>query len=111
MAFIRLFAYVVLFVIKCRFPSSKSIADIIRYRYNDDTISKVRRLERLDFKSRKCKLDVEFLEICLSNKLRTLSVIKNDGWRPLRTHTASRAVPDPMRITSPIKNNKILILC
>lgn len=37
-------------------------------------------------------------------------IIRNDGWGHQRTHTASRSAPDPMRITSPIKNNKILIL-
>ena len=69
MALVRLFAYVVLFVIRCRFPSSKSVADIIRRRYNDAALSKVRKLEKLDFKLRKCKLDIEFLEICLANNL------------------------------------------
>ena len=69
MALARLFAYIVLFVVRCRFPSSKSVADIIRQRYDDATLSKVRRLEKLDFKLRKCKLDMEFLEICSENNL------------------------------------------
>ena len=69
MALARLFAYIVLFVVRCRFPSYKSVADIIRQRYDDATLSKVRRLEKLDFKLRKCKLDLEFLEICADNML------------------------------------------
>ena len=32
-------------------------------------MSKVRKLEKLDFKLRKCKLDIEFLETCLKNGL------------------------------------------
>ena len=63
------FAYVLLFAIKCRFPASKSVAEIIRSRYDADVLSKTRRLEKLDFKLRKCDLDVEFLQICLENNL------------------------------------------
>ena len=69
MALARLLAYVLLFVVKLRFPANKSLADIIRGRYNDDVLTKIRRLERLDFKTRKCNLDVEFLQTCLENKL------------------------------------------
>ena len=32
-------------------------------------MSKVRKLEKLDFKLRKCKLDIEFLETCLKSGL------------------------------------------
>ena len=66
----RVFAYILLFVTKCRFPSSKSVADIIRDRYDNDTLQKIRKLEKLDFKTRKCKLDVEYLQICIDNNLR-----------------------------------------
>ena len=65
----RVFAYVLLFVIKCRFPTNKSVADIIRERYNNDTLNKIRRLEKLDFKIRKRELDVEFIQICIENNL------------------------------------------
>ena len=63
------FAYVLLFVIKCRFPANKSIAEIIRRRYDGDVLKKIRRLEKLDFQLRKCDLDVEFLQTCLDNNL------------------------------------------
>ena len=66
----KVFAYILLFVIKCRFPSSKSVADIIRNRYDENTLQKIRKLEKLDFKIRKCKLDMEYLQICIDNKLR-----------------------------------------
>ena len=42
-------------------------AEIIGHRYNVKFLSKVRELEKLDFKIRKCKL--EFLETCLKNGL------------------------------------------
>ena len=69
MVLTRIFAYVLLFVIKCRFPANKSVADIIRSRYDENTLTKIRRLEKLDFKLRKCDLDTEYLEICLENNL------------------------------------------
>ena len=65
----RVFAYILLFVIKCRFPSGKSVADIIRARYDEETLTKVRKFEKLDFKVRKCQLDVEFIQLCVDNDL------------------------------------------
>ena len=69
MAWTCVFAYVLLFIMKCRFPANKSVADIIRGRYDEGTLTKIRRIEKLDFKLRKCELDVEFLQICLDNNL------------------------------------------
>ena len=69
MVLTKVFAYVILFIIKCRFPANKSIADIIRGRYDENTLQKVRRLEKLDYKLRKCDLDIEFLKICADNNL------------------------------------------
>ena len=63
------FAYVLLFVIKCRFPNNRSIADIIRRRYDGNVLKDVRRLEKLDYKLRKCDLDVNFLQVCADNQL------------------------------------------
>ena len=69
MVLTRVFAYVLLFVIKCRFPANKSVADIVCRRYGEGTLTKIRRIEKLDLKLRKCELDVEFLQICLDNNL------------------------------------------
>ena len=69
MVLARLFAYVLLFIVKCRFPANKSVADIIRGGYGKDTLAKIRSLEKVDFKLRKCDLDIEFLQICLENSL------------------------------------------
>ena len=64
-----LLAYVLLFAIKCRFPANKSVAEIIRRRYDGNVLTKIRRLEKLEFKLRKCDLDVEYFQICLDNNL------------------------------------------
>ena len=69
MVLTRIFAYVLLFAVKCRFPANKSVAEIIRRRYDKDTLTKIRRLEKLDYTLRKCDLDIEFLQICLENNL------------------------------------------
>ena len=69
MAFICVFAYILLFVIKCRFPANKSVAEIIRQRYDENVLKDIRRLEKLDYKLRKCDLDLEFLQTCWDNQL------------------------------------------
>ena len=43
----QVFSYVLLFIIKCRFPSHKSFAEIIRHRYNGKVLPKVRKLKSL----------------------------------------------------------------
>ena len=59
----------VLFVIKCRFPATKSVAEIIRKRYDGNVLKDIRRLEKLDYKLRKCMMDIEFLKTCVENQL------------------------------------------
>ena len=63
-----------------------------------EVLSKVRKLEKLDFKLRKCKLDIEFLETYLKNglmpkflnfkvanlTLRNCESYKNCQWKLLR---------------------------
>ena len=45
--FTQAFSYVLLCIIKCRFPSHKSFGEIIHHRYNKKVLSKVRKLEKL----------------------------------------------------------------
>ena len=78
-----------MFVIKCRFPANKSIADIIRSRYDDKVLCKIRKLEKTDLKVRKCRLDVEFLQICYDNKLMPKFLnfkVTNAGLRDSKTY-------------------------
>ena len=64
------FSYVLLFIIKCRFQSHKSFAQIILHLYHGKVVSRAKKLENLNFKLRKCKLDIEFLETYLKNSLK-----------------------------------------
>ena len=47
-----------------RFPREKSIASVVRRRYGNQVVKDIRRLEKLDFKHRKIRLDIEFLSSC-----------------------------------------------
>ena len=58
---------VFLFLVRIRFPRTKSIAAIIRSRYGDRMLKMVRKLEKLDFKLRKAKIDIKFLCKCENN--------------------------------------------
>ena len=66
---LKVFTLVCLFIIRLRFPPSKSIANIIRTRYGDSTLKNVRRLEKIDYKKRKLELDINFLETCKDAKI------------------------------------------
>ena len=59
-----LIGLVFLFIIRIRFPRGKSIADIIRNRYGEAFVKKIRRFKKCDFKLRKCHLDLRFLLDC-----------------------------------------------
>ena len=60
---------VFLFLIRCRFPRSKSIAAILRERYGNPVLNQYRRLERLDFRKRKLECDVNYLTTCKQQDL------------------------------------------
>ena len=64
---VRIIDLVFLFIIRIRFPRGKSIADIIRNRYGEAYVKKIRRFEKCNFKLRKCHLDLRFLLDCKNN--------------------------------------------
>ncbi len=66
---IKSLSLVYLFIIRLRFPASKSIAQIIRQRYGERTLKLQRRLERTDFKLQKARLDADFLTKCQEHEL------------------------------------------
>ena len=66
---IRVLSLVFLFIVRLRFPSDKSIANVIRSRYNDEIVKQIRRFEKLDFKIRKNEADLDFLQSCQQNNL------------------------------------------
>ena len=52
-----------------RFPSRKSITEIIRKRCGSDTMKQLRKFEKLDYKVRKNQVDLGFLKLCQENGL------------------------------------------
>ena len=64
---IRVATLVFLFLARIRFPKTESIASIIRRRYGDKVVREVRKFEKLDYKLRKVKLDLDFLFKCRDN--------------------------------------------
>ena len=58
-----------LFLATVRFPNSKSIAEVIRSRYSENTVKKIRKLEKLDYRLRKTELDLQFLCKCDDNNV------------------------------------------
>ena len=58
-----------MFLSKLRFPTKYSLIDIIRNRYGNEAVKVVRKFENIDFKLRKTKLDLEFLNTCLKRSL------------------------------------------
>ena len=56
--------WVFLFILKLRFPSNIPFTHIIRSRYHEVALTLYRLVERLDYKIKKIKLDLEFLNKC-----------------------------------------------
>ena len=54
---------------RLRFPSEKSVAEVIRKRYNENIVKQIRKFEKLDFKIRKNEADLEFLTSFQHNQL------------------------------------------
>ena len=65
----RVAAIVFLFLIRLRFPHSKSLSQIIRRRYGDKIIKRLRKFEKIDYRLRKAELDLEFLVKCRDNNV------------------------------------------
>ena len=58
--------YVLLFILKLRFPTHILLTDTIKNIYNIAALYLYRKVERLDLKLHKTKLDIEFLQTCKS---------------------------------------------
>ena len=64
-----LFALALLFICKLRFPPHRSLYSIVLERYGREGLQALRNYEKLDFKLRKSKADLDFLSICQNNGL------------------------------------------
>ena len=60
---------VFLLLARLRFPISKSIAEVIRSRYSENTVKRIRKLEKLDYRLRKTELDLQLLCKCDDNNV------------------------------------------
>ena len=67
--FIQVAVFVFLFLARVRSPKSKSIAEVIRSRYSQNTVKRVRKLQKLDYCLRKAELDLQFLCKCDDNNV------------------------------------------
>ena len=61
---VYIYTLVFLFIAKLRFPKSNSIATIVRKRYGLNTLAKIHKFEKLDYRHRKTELDLGFLNEC-----------------------------------------------
>ena len=57
-------SFPLLFLARVRFPKSKSIAEVIRSRYSENTVKRIRKLEKFDYRLGKAELDLQFLCKC-----------------------------------------------
>ena len=62
--FIHVAVIVFLILARVRFPKSKSSAEVIRSRYSKNTVKRIRKLEKLDYRLRKAELDLQSLRKC-----------------------------------------------
>ena len=67
--FIHVAVIVFIFLARVRFPKSKSIAEVIRCRYSENTVKRIRKLEKRDYRLRKADLDLQFLCKCDDNNV------------------------------------------
>ena len=67
--FLRIATIAFLFLIRLRFPQSKSMSQIIRSQYVDTTIDRLRKFEKIDYSLRKADSDLKFLIRCRDNSL------------------------------------------
>ena len=67
--FLKITSLVFLPIILLRFPANNSIIQTLRKRYDNRVVKLVCDLENFDFNARKFKLDLEFLNLCVENKV------------------------------------------
>ena len=69
--FLKIASLIILFIIRLRLAASNWIMQPLRNRYNNRVTKLVRDQEKLDFKTRKSQLHLEFLNQCVENNVIT----------------------------------------
>ena len=67
--FTQVAVFVFLFLARVRNPKSKSIVEVFRSRYSENTVKRIRKMEKLDYRLRKAELDLQFLCKCDDNNV------------------------------------------
>ena len=67
--FMKVATIVFLFLMRVRFLQSKSVSQIIRSRYDDTTIRRLRKFEKIKYPLRKAEVYFEFLLRCRDNNI------------------------------------------
>ena len=67
--FIHVAVIAFLFLARVRLPKSKSIAEVIRSIYSENTVKRIRKLKKLDYRLHKTELDLQFLCKCDDNNV------------------------------------------
>ena len=62
--FIHVAVVMFLFLARVRFSKSKSIAEVIQSWYGENTVTRIRELEKFDYRLRKAELDLQVLRKC-----------------------------------------------
>ena len=66
---VRVLSLVFIFIVPLKLLSEKSVAEVIRKRYNYNIVKQIRKFKKLDYKIRKNEVELEFLTSCQHNKL------------------------------------------
>ena len=88
--FLKAVSILFLFLVRVPFPRHLLTIKVLRKRYGDVIVRKVREFEKLDFKYRKVLLDIDFLNTCLKNKIIPKFVQFLVSNKDLRNSTAYR---------------------
>ena len=62
--FMKVAVLVFLFLARIRFPRNDSIASIVRKKCSGEILKTIRKFEKVDYKLRKAKLDIDLLIKC-----------------------------------------------
>ena len=110
------FTLALLFIIRLRFPSNKSLFQVIRERYGAATVKAVRQWESASRRSEKIALDVDFLVRCLTHgivpkflkiKLYRKSLTRTDVYRDFQRQLLEKEIWQKRRLQ---KHQKTIML-
>ena len=114
----RVATLVFLFLIRLRFPTSKSISNIIKERYGCEILKLIRRFEKIDLKFNKATLDLDFLYYCHNNltptflkfKLPYKKLANSDVYKPCQPKLLTAEIEEKKRVINEQKKQHYKLL-